>query len=80
MELSGVQALVALGVLIVGPGGAAAVAVKVSLNGARKEISKTAATVERVEATLNATSVTVARLDERSEDHERRIDRLEDAA
>lgn len=80
MELTGAQALVAVVVLLAGPGGAAWVAVKVGLNGARQDIRDTKATCDRVDKTLNETARTVARLEERSEDHGRRILRLEDAA
>lgn len=83
MELTGVQwvlAVVALFALVFGPSGAAAIAVKSALNGARADIRKTAATCERMETKLNATATTVAVLEERSGDHERRINRLENAA
>jgi hypothetical protein len=72
-DLSTTQALVALLLLVAGPGGAAWVAVKVSLNGARQDIRDIKSTTGRMERT-------VERLDERSQDHERRIRDLEDAA
>jgi hypothetical protein len=83
MELSGIQwvlAVVALFALVFGPSGAAAVAVKAVLNGAREDIRKTAATCDRMDAKLTVTAEVVARLDERTDNHERRISRLEDAA
>ena len=65
--------------LILGPSGVVWATVKATLNGAREDIRKTAATVERIDAKLNATAETAARLDERSEDHSRRLGRLEGA-
>ena len=80
MELTGTQALIAVAVLIAGPGGAAWVAVRVGLNGARQDIRDIKASSGRLERDMNTTARTVERLDERSSDHERRIAWLEDNA
>lgn len=66
--------------LILGPAGSAWVAVKIGLNGARQDITDIKATAERMETKVSQTSEAVARLEERHEDHGRRIGRLEDAA
>lgn len=78
--LSDMQMVLGLVLLIAGPGGAAWVAVKVGLNGARQDISDTKATVGRMENKVNGNSETLARVEQRTHDHERRIGRLEDAA
>lgn len=79
-ELSGAQALIAVLVLLAGPGGAAWVAVRLGLNGARQDIRDTKDTVQRMSSKLSTTAETVVRLEERTEDHGRRISRIEDAA
>lgn len=79
-ELTGAQVVLGLLVLVLGPGGAAWVATKVSLNGARQDIREIKGTTGRMEGKVNATAETVARLEERTTNHEQRITRLEDAA
>lgn len=72
-QLSGVQALVAVVILIAGPSGAAWVAVKASLNGARQDIRDIKASVGGLTDRQSATDVSVARL-------EVRVGNLEDRA
>lgn len=72
-QMSGVQALVAVVVLIAGPSGAAWVAVKASLNGARQDIKDIKSSVTGLTEKQTSTEVSVARLDER-------VRHLEDAA
>lgn len=64
-ELSGAQALIGLLVLIAGPGGAAWVAVRVSLNGARQDIRDIKTSVGQLTDKQGTTAIEVARLDER---------------
>lgn len=64
-ELSGIQVLVGLAVMIAGPGGAAWVAVRVSLNGARQDIRDIKTSVGQLAEKQGTTSVAVARLEER---------------
>lgn len=73
MDLTGAQALIAVAVLIAGPGGAAWVAVRVSLNGARGDIRDIKTTVHGLADKQTQTSIDVARLDER-------VSNLEDRA
>lgn len=79
-NLTEAQAVLALLLLIAGPGGAAWVAVRLGLNGARQDIRDIKNSAGRMEDRLGKTSEGVARLEERTGDHERRIARLEDAA
>lgn len=67
-------------VLVLGPGGAAWAAVKVSLNGARKDISDTKTTCERMDAKLGAHGERLARVETRVEAVDERVGKLEDAA
>lgn len=83
MTLTNVQwvlAVVALLALIFGPSGAAAVAVKAALNGARSDIRETKETCQRMDAKIGQHSERVARLEERHTAIENRVGRLEDAA
>lgn len=64
-QLTGVQAVVALLAMVAGPGGAAWIAVKVSLNGARQDIRDIKASVGSLNEKQSATAVSVARLEER---------------
>lgn len=70
-NLSGVQVLVALLVLIAGPGGAAFVAVKVGLNGARQDIRDTKATCEHMDHKLGVHGERLARVETRLDGIER---------
>lgn len=65
MEITGAQAVIALLALVAGPGGAAWVAVRVSLNGARQDIRDIKTSVHGLAEKQAATTVEVARLDER---------------
>lgn len=78
--LSDMQVLLGLVLLVAGPGGAAWIAVKVSLNGTRDDVKEIRQTVQRTESKVSVLSETTARLEERTDDHGRRIGRLEDAA
>lgn len=65
MELTGSQALVALLAMIAGPGGAAWVAVRVSLNGARQDIKDIKSSVGSLNDKQSRMDVELGRLDER---------------
>lgn len=65
MNFQGWQLALATMVLVLGPGGAAAVAVKLSLNGARKDIADIKRAVENLTGKQTDSEVGLARLDER---------------
>ena len=65
--------------MVLGPSGVAWATIKVTLNGARQDIRDIKGMSERTEARVNRSAETLARLEERSEDHDRRIGKLEDA-
>lgn len=69
-DLRGIQLLVALLLLVGGPGGAAWIATKISLNGARDDIRD-------MKQELHKTSEIVIRLEAWHHDHSRRIENLE---
>lgn len=65
MNLTGAQAVLAILALVAGPGGAAWVAVRVSLNGARQDIRDIKAGMSEMTKKQSTTDVEVARLDVR---------------
>lgn len=78
--MSNLQIVVGLAVLVLGPGGAAWVAVRVGLNGARQDIRDTKATCERMDTKLGQQGERIARVETRLDGAVERIGRLEDAA
>ena len=64
--------------MVLGPSGVAWATIKVTLNGARQDIRDIKGASERMEVRVNAGSEMLARLEERTEDHGRRLGKLED--
>ena len=75
--MSDTQFILALLGMIAGPGGAAWVAVKVSLNGARQDIRDIKAAVQEADGKLESQGRHIAEVRQRVTDHDRRLARLE---
>jgi DNA-binding FrmR family transcriptional regulator len=83
--LSGAQLAIGLAVLILGPGGATAVGIRLGMNGLRKKIDETHARVEKIDGKLDTVTTMVhedragiGRIEERVEAHAGWIKRIEE--
>lgn len=76
-DMTDAQFILALLGLIAGPGGAAWVAVRVGLNGARQDIRDIKKAVQLADGKLDDHGRELSETRQRVNDHDRRLDRLE---